>query len=166
MTERFPRRCDATGKGMHVGYVVFNGEHHFSDKKYLIEFFRAHYDEPHGTDELILEDAFSNDDYYYTEWDIDDCDEWYEKSHFGYFLKFTAQESAVRDVYVLYDDEKDRLYQREDGYIITFHNSSSAFYWEYELNNYEDAVYKYEGMEALHLPDHQIERLYNQIKNK
>lgn len=166
MRERFPRRCDATGVGMHVGYVVFDGEHHFSEEKYLIAFLRAHYDEPHGTDAMLLEDAYANDDYYYTEWDIDDCEEWYERGDFGHLVMYTAQESAVRDVYVLYDEDKDRLHQREDGVIVTYHNSATAWHWEHELNNFDDAVYKYEGINALHLPDHQIERLYNQIKKK
>lgn len=166
MRERFPRRCDATGVGMHAGFVVYDGEHHFSEEKYLITFLRAHYEQPHGTDAMLLEDAFKNDDYYHTEWDIDDCDYWYERGDFGHLVMYTAQESAVRDLYVLYDETNDRLHQREDGVIVTYHNSATAWHWEHELNNFDDAVYKYEGINALHLPDHQIERLYNQIKKK
>lgn len=167
MREKFPRRCDATGVGMHVGFVVYDGEHHFSEEKYLIEFLRANgYDDPHMSDAMLLEDAFNNDDYYHTEWDIDDCDEWYEHGDFGHLVTYTAQQSAVRDIYVLYDDAKDRLYQREDGVIVRYHSSATAWHWERELNNFEDAVYKYDGINALYLPAHQIERLYKQIKKK
>jgi len=167
MKDRFPRRCDATGVGMHAGFVVYDGEHHFSEEKYLIAFLRANgYDDPHMSDAMLLEDAYANDDYYHTEWDIDDCDSWYERGDYGHLVMYTAQESAVRGIYVLYDDDKDRLHQNEDGVIVTYHNSSSAWYWEHELNEFEDAKYKYEGIDALHLPEHQIQRLYNQIKKK
>jgi hypothetical protein len=167
MKDRFPRRCDATGVGMHTGFVVYDGEHHFSEEKYLIQFLRANgYDSPHMSDAMLLEDAYANDDYYHTEWDIDDCDSWYERGDYGHLVLYTAQESAVRGIYVLYDDDKDRLHQNEDGVIVTYHNSSSAWYWEHKLNEFEDAKYKYEGIDALHLPEHQIQRLYNQIKKK
>jgi hypothetical protein len=152
---------------MHAGFVVYDGEHHFSEEKYLIQFLRANgYDSPHMSDAMLLEDAYANDDYYHTEWDIDDCDSWYERGDYGHLVMYTAQESAVRGVYVLYDDDKDRLHQNEDGVIVTYHNSSSAWYWEHELNEFEDAKYNYEGIDALHLPEHQIQRLYNQIKKK
>ena len=167
MREKFPRRCDATGVGMHAGFVVYDGEHHFSEEKYLIEFLRANdYDERYGSDAMLLEDAFNNDDYYYTEWDIDDCEEWYERGAFGHLVKYTMQQSAVKEVYVLYDEDKDWLYQNEDGVIVTYHNIVLAWHWEAALNEAEDATYKYEGMDAIHLPTHQMERLYNQIKKK
>jgi hypothetical protein len=166
MKDRFPRKCDATGVGMHAGFVAVDGLSHFSEKKYLITFLRANGYEDYMSDEMLLEDAYENDDYYYTEWDIDDCDSWYERGDYGHLVLYTAQESAVRGIYVLYDDDKDRLHQNEDGVIVTYHNSSSAWYWEHELNKFEDAKYKYEGIDALHLPEHQIERLYNQIKKK
>lgn len=167
MKDRFPRRCDATGVGMHAGFVVYDGEHHFSEEKYLIEFLRANgYDDPNMSDSALLEEAFNNDDYYHTEWDIDDCDSWYERGDYGHLVLYTMQESAVRHLYVLYDEAQDRLYQREDGLVITYYTYSKAFYWEHELNESEDAKYKYEAIEALHLPEHQIQRLYNQIKKK
>jgi hypothetical protein len=168
MKDRFPRRCDATGVGMHAGFVVYDGEHHFSEEKYLIEFLRKAYNayESKDSDASLLEEAFANEDYYYTEWDIDDCDSWYERGDYGRLLLYTAQESAMRDIYVLYDQEKDRVYQREDGIIVYYLNFSSAFYWEGELNNSEGAKYKYEAIEAVYLPEHQSKRLYNQIKKK
>jgi hypothetical protein len=165
MKDRFPRRCNATGVGMHTGFVVYDGEHHFSEEKYLIQFLRANgYDSPHMSDAMLLEDAFANDDYYHTEWDIDDCDEWYEYGVDGQLVMVSEQESVLKDVYILYDEDRDKLHQFEDGRVITYSSFERAYYWERALNDDEDFECKYETMEALHLPDHQIVRLHIQLQ--
>jgi hypothetical protein len=164
MREKFPRKCDATGVGMHAGFVVCDGLLHFSEQKHLIEHLRTlDIVNPDASDEFLLKEAYIFDEYYYTEWDIDDCESWYEYGSYGHLTLVNPQESRLRDVYVLYDEEKDRLYQWENGVLITYHNYSSALYWERELNAFEDAKYKYEAIEAVYLPEHQIQRLYNQL---
>lgn len=167
MKDRFPRRCDATGLGMHVGFVVSDGMYHFSEEKYLIEWLRGREDvDPELSDEFLLEKAFAEDEYYYTEWDIDDSDYWYEYGVYGHLVMVSEQESVLKDVYVLYDEDRDKLHQFEDGKVITYSSFERAYYWERALNDSEEFDCKYETMEALHLPDHQIVRLYNQIKKK
>jgi hypothetical protein len=167
MREKFPRKCDATGVGMHVGFVVSDGIYHFSEEKYLIQHLRDNgYDDPNISDAMLLEEAYVNDDYYHTEWDIDDCDYWYEVGDYGHLVLVSPEESVLRDRYVLYDEDKDRLYQREDGLVMTYFNYEMAYYWEHELNKSDDDDYKYEAMEATFLPEHQSKRLYNQIKKK
>jgi hypothetical protein len=167
MREKFPRKCDATGVGMHEGFVAVDGLYHFSEEKYLIEWLRGREDVDSGlSDEFLLEEAFALDEYYYTEWDIDDCDYWYEVGDYGHLVLVSPEESVLRDRYVLYDEDKDRLYQREDGLVMTYFNYEMAYYWEHELNKSDDDDYKYEAMEATFLPEHQSKRLYNQIKKK
>jgi len=167
MREKFPRKCDATGVGMHVGFVVSDGIYHFSEEKYLIQHLRDNgYDDPNISDAMLLEEAYVNDDYYHTEWDIDDSDYWYEYGVNGHLVMVSEQESVLKDVYVLYDEDRDKVYQWEDGKVITYTNFERAYYWERALNDDEDFECKYETMEALHLPDHQIVRLHNQLKKK
>jgi hypothetical protein len=167
MNEKFPRRCDATGVGMHDGFVVCDGEYHFSEEKYLIEWLRGREDvDPELSDEFLLEEAFAEDEYYHTEWDIDDSDYWYEYGVDGQLVMVSEQESVLKDVYVLYDEDRDKVYQWEDGKVITYTDFERAYYWERALNDSEEFECKYETMEALHLPDHQIVRLHNQRTNK
>ena len=60
---KYPRRCDATGRGIYQGYVCNDGEFYFAEQSDLID------------DDDLME-FFYNEDYYcYTEWskfDIDD----------------------------------------------------------------------------------------------
>ena len=167
MSEKFPRKCDATGVGMHEGYVAADGLHHFSEKKYLIEYLRTlDIVSPGASDELLLTEAYILDEYYYTEWDIEDCEYWYEHGSYGHLILVSQQQSRLKDVYVLYDEDRDKLYQWEDGVIITYTEFDRAYYWEKVLNEDEDFECNYEAMESMYLPDHQIERLYNQLKNE
>ena len=77
--ERFARRCDATGKGMNEGYVVGDGELCFSEEKHLIDHLRSRGGMDGLSDEFILNEAYEQDEYYYTEWDFYDIDdEWYD----------------------------------------------------------------------------------------
>jgi hypothetical protein len=73
----------------------------------------------------------------------------------------SPQESRLKDVYVLYDEDRDKLYQHEDGVVITYTEYDRAYYWENVLN--ENVECNYEAMESMYLPDHQIDRLYNQL---
>lgn len=167
MSEKFPRKCDATGVGMHAGFVVCDGLLHFSEQKHLIEWLRNREDVDHGlSDEFLLEEAYALDEYYYTEWDIEDCEYWYEHGSYGHLILVSQQQSRLKDVYVLYDEDRDKLYQWEDGVIITYPEFDKAYYWEKALNEDADFECNYEAMESMYLPDHQIERLYNQLKNE
>ena len=76
--ERFARRCDATGRGINEGYVVGDGDLYFSEEKYLIEHLRSR-GWMDGLDEFILKEAYLSDEYYYTEWDEVDEDDWYDE---------------------------------------------------------------------------------------
>ena len=77
--EKFARRCDATGKGMNEGYVVGDGELCFSEEKHLIDHLRSRGGMDGLSDEYILAEAYDQDEYYYTEWDMYDIDdEWYD----------------------------------------------------------------------------------------
>jgi len=69
----FARKCDATGKGMNKGYCVMDGEKYFSERKYLIEFLRKdNPDSVNVNDKELLEEAYKNEVYYYTEWEDQD----------------------------------------------------------------------------------------------
>jgi hypothetical protein len=70
---KFARKCDATGKGMNEGYCVLDGHKYFSEEKHLIEYLREW-----GKlirifcDKELLEEAYKNEVYYYTEWEDED----------------------------------------------------------------------------------------------
>lgn len=80
---KYPRRCDATGRGIYQGYVVGDGELYFEEQSHLIAHLRTlNWEDCNGkkstncvTDDALLK-FFYNEDYYcYTEWtkfDIDD----------------------------------------------------------------------------------------------
>lgn len=73
--EKYPRRCDATGRGMYEGYVFGDGELYFSEEKHLIKHLRSRDSMNELSDEFILNEAYEQDLYYYSEWskfDIDD----------------------------------------------------------------------------------------------
>ena len=77
--EKFARKCDATGRGMNEGYVVGDGELCFSEEKHLIDHLRSRGGMDGLSDEFILNEAYEQDEYYYTEWDFYDIDdEWYD----------------------------------------------------------------------------------------
>jgi hypothetical protein len=165
MKEQFPRKCDATGVGMHKGYVAADGMHHFSEKKYLIEYLRTlDIVNPDASDEFLLTEAYLRDEYYYTEWEIDDCEYWYEYSADGTLIMASIEESLLKNIYVLYDEDRDKVYQWEDGVIITYTDFERAYYWEKVLNEDEDFDCNYEAMQSIYLPDHHIDRLINHTK--
>lgn len=83
--EKYPRRCDATGKGIWEGYVVGDGELYFSTQELLIEYLKElDWEDCDGkrsqdltNDEDILEFFYNEDHYYYSEWDKYDIDDVY-----------------------------------------------------------------------------------------
>lgn len=75
--EKFARKCDATGRGMNEGYVVGDGELCFSEEKHLIDHLRSRGGMDGLSDEFILNEAYEQDEYYYTEWDFYDIDDEY-----------------------------------------------------------------------------------------
>lgn len=80
--EKFARKCSATGKGINEGYCVNDGELYFSEESQLVEWLRDR--DVDGTnelsDEFILKEAYELKEYYYTEWDAEDEDEWYDEN--------------------------------------------------------------------------------------
>lgn len=80
---KYPRRCDATGRGIYEGYVCNDGEFYFAEQLDLINHLRTlNWKDADGNcsldivDDDELMEFFYNEDYYrYTEWtkfDIDD----------------------------------------------------------------------------------------------
>lgn len=67
--EKFVRVCSATGRGMNKGYVVRDGELYFSEEKHLVEWLRNRGGMDGLSDEFILNEAYNEEEYYYTEWD-------------------------------------------------------------------------------------------------
>lgn len=71
-TEKFARRCDVTGKGMNDGYCINDGE------KYIAEHFAML---QHITDETeynTIEEAHKDDYYYWTEWEIEEGENYFD----------------------------------------------------------------------------------------
>lgn len=76
--EKFARKCSVTGKGMNDGYVFNDGEMYFYNESDLIVFLRGREDNNDLSDDFLLKEAYDNEEYYYTEWDEVDEDEWYD----------------------------------------------------------------------------------------
>lgn len=79
--EKFARKCSVTGKGINEGYCVNDGDLYFSEESQLVKWLRDR--DVDGTnelsDEFILNEAYQLEEYYYTEWDAEDEDEWYDE---------------------------------------------------------------------------------------
>lgn len=75
--KKFARRCDVTGRGINEGYVVNDGELHFSEIKDVINWLRSRGGMEGLSDEFILDEAYNNEEYYYTEWEELDDDHHY-----------------------------------------------------------------------------------------
>lgn len=87
---KWARVDTATGKGMNEGYCVGDGEAYFVDKADLIKYLREemNVDENNElSDEFILEEAYAEDEYYYTEWDVEDEEYWYEEQADGTLIE-------------------------------------------------------------------------------
>ena len=80
---KYPRRCDATGRGIYQGYVVGNDELYFEEQSdLLIHLYQIDWVDADGKrstdiddDDELMEFFYKEEYYYYTEWtkfDIDD----------------------------------------------------------------------------------------------
>jgi hypothetical protein len=78
---KFARQCNATNRGINQGYVVGDGELYFSEEKYLVEWLRSRGGMDGLSDEYILAESYQLEEYYFTEWEELDEDEWYESDH-------------------------------------------------------------------------------------
>ena len=80
---KYARKCDVTGKGMNEGFVFGDGERYFSEEKYLIAHIRSQAGQDEITqglsDEFLLNEAYNLEEYYYTEWEEVDEDEYYDE---------------------------------------------------------------------------------------
>ena len=76
---RYARKCDATGRGMNDGFVVGAGDLHFSEKQHLIDWLRGRGGMDGLSDEFILNEAYEQEEYYYTEWEEIDDDVYYDE---------------------------------------------------------------------------------------
>lgn len=91
---KWARLDSATGKGMNVGYCVLDGEAYFENESDLIKYLREvmNVDENNElSDEFILEEAYANEDYYHTEWDVEDEEYWYEEQEDGTLKEVWAE---------------------------------------------------------------------------
>lgn len=74
-TNKFPRRCDITGKGMWEGYCFGDGQDYAMDKPSAEKLAKKY-----GYD--TLEEAFDDGAYYWTEWEeLDEEEGWYESKY-------------------------------------------------------------------------------------
>jgi hypothetical protein len=78
---KFARRCDITGEGMNEGWVI-NDHEKFGLRYYKHEADVLAYAKERGYDSLealyeACEESGELDEFYYTEWDELDDDEWY-----------------------------------------------------------------------------------------
>jgi hypothetical protein len=87
---KWARVDTATGKGMNEGFCVNDGDAYFVDKADLVKYLREemNVDENNElSDEFILDEAYANEDYYYTEWDVEDEEYWYEEQEDGTLIE-------------------------------------------------------------------------------
>ena len=72
--EKYARLDSATGRGMNVGFCVNDGEAYFAEREDLIAYLRARNVDEYNelSDDFILDEAYELEDYYYTEWEVED----------------------------------------------------------------------------------------------
>lgn len=89
-TKKLWARVDsATGKGMNEGFCVNDGEFYFENKEDLIKWLRDRNVDEYNelSDEFLLDEAYAEEEYYYTEWDIEDSDYYYEEQPDGTLIE-------------------------------------------------------------------------------
>lgn len=87
---KWARIDSATGKGMDVGFCVLDGEAYFVNESDLIKYLREvmNVDENNEfSDDFILKEAYDCEDYYHTEWDVEDEEYWYEEQADGTLIE-------------------------------------------------------------------------------
>ena len=86
---KWARKDSATGKGMNEGYCCNDGEAYFENETDLIKWLRDRNVDEYNelSDEFLLKEAYECEEYYYTEWDIEDSDYYYEEQADGTLIE-------------------------------------------------------------------------------
>lgn len=85
-TIKWARVDSVTGKGMNEGYCILDGEMYIEGHMSMLQ---------HITDETdyaTIEEAYEDGYYYYTEWDVEDEEYWYEEQADGTLKEIWADE--------------------------------------------------------------------------
>lgn len=77
-TIRYARKCTATGKGMNKGFCYGDGDAYFINESDLIKHIREGGGCEGLSDEFVLNEAYALEEYYYTQWEEVDEDEWFD----------------------------------------------------------------------------------------
>jgi hypothetical protein len=76
--EKYARIDSATGRGMNVGFCVNDGVAYFESKSDLIAYLRQDLIERVViSDDELLDEAYDDETYYYTEWEVEDEDTYF-----------------------------------------------------------------------------------------
>jgi hypothetical protein len=71
--EKYARKCSATNTGINEGYVVNDGEYYFANESALLNYLKGQdFIDSEGlivSEDRLLEWAYNNEVYYYTEWE-------------------------------------------------------------------------------------------------
>jgi hypothetical protein len=89
LPRKWARVDTATGKGMNEGFCVQDGEAYFESETDLIKYLREQNVDGNKelSDDFILAEAYQLEEYYYTEWDIEDSDYYYEEQADGTLIE-------------------------------------------------------------------------------
>jgi hypothetical protein len=90
---KFPRKCDITGNGFSDGYCIGDGDMYIKYEQHMINHLRGlDWEDADGrkvnelnlSDKDLLEYFYNEEYYYYSDWEVDEDDEWYESdSEYG-----------------------------------------------------------------------------------
>lgn len=67
-----PRKCCVTGEGMDSGYLIGEGEMYIKYESDMIKHLREVTGDSESSNDKLLETAYENDYYYYTDWECPD----------------------------------------------------------------------------------------------
>jgi hypothetical protein len=86
---KWARKDSATGKGMNKGFCCFDGDYYFENQSDLIKWLRDRNVDEYKelSDEFLLDEAYAEEEYYYSEWDVDDSDYYYEEQADGTLIE-------------------------------------------------------------------------------
>jgi hypothetical protein len=79
---KFARICDITGEGFNDGYCINDGEMYIKYEKDLVAHLRClELDaDTELSDDYLLDEAYKLGYYYYSDWEVEEDDEWYESA--------------------------------------------------------------------------------------
>lgn len=117
--EKYARICTATGKGINEGFCVGDGAEYFKEEKDLVEYLRKREGaKTNLTDEFLLKEAYDLEEYYYTEWEIEEGENYFDEAGNEYDENnilvndlFDNIESLSEQVKSILDTFKDNTYQ-------------------------------------------------------